>query len=188
MYWYTSTKYKNTLTALFSIVAVNVFIGCSSSQENKEQTHQSSYFDIPTYFQKQISELSSTNPLILKTVSTNQEVETKETHISDWNNELSSFVAIDLNKPAYQDAVTKDSVNNIVTYSLSGKNIDPTTVKINYENERIHSLEIEKTTSNFLYKTIEKLQFQAGKSYNIEKTQKVVLLGTNEYTIKGEFK
>lgn len=181
MYWYI----KKTLATLMTISVANLTFSCSSPTEAITEVSSVSYIDIPLYFQKQIDELSIENPQVLKTVISNSDIETKEVIIKDWTNELSSFLTIDLNKVAFQNHISKDSSNNTVTYSLNEKNIDPIKVIVHYNNSETKSITINRTTENFLYKTTENMFYEAGKSYSIEKTQKVLLLGTNNYKITG---
>lgn len=177
------------MATLLAIGVAFLTYSCNSSLEESEEGNTGNYTDIPLYFQKQIDELNHANPLILKTVVSNNDKETREVHIKDWTNELSSFLTTDLNKPAYQGHVSKDSSANIVTYSLSGKNIDPTTVIIKYDSSTlVKSFAIERTTQNFLYTTTEKLNFEKGRSYSIEKKQKVLFIGVNDYSINGIIK
>ncbi len=185
MYWYTKIKNSTLKATLVTLGIANLIFSCTSSQPHSSEVNIVQYIDIPLYFQKQIDEFHRTNPLVVKTVISNNDKETKELHIKDWSVELSPFLTVDLNKPAYQSYISKDSTNNIVTYSLNGKNIDSTKVTIVYKDSIITSFTIERNTKNILYKTDEKLVFENGKYYSINKTQKVLLVGNNEYSISG---
>lgn len=188
MYWYTNIKKNLRLAILSTIGIASLLMSCESNDLSENVANKSSYFDIPDYFDKQIAELQKNNPLVLKTVYTNQVSEEKELKIADWKSELSSFLTVDLNKPAYQGSILKDSVDNTVNYRFTSDKADISNVSITYENNIPTLFRIEKQTKNFLYKTDEILIYQPHKMYSINKSQKVILLGANDYEIKGEIK
>lgn len=177
------------MTTLFSMGVVTFFVSCESSSKQDNATNKkNTYFDMPAYFEKQVATLKDSNPMVLKTVATNQETEEKEVHISNWSAELSPFLAVDLNKEAYKDHIVKDSISDTVTYTLSGKNIDLNKVVIVYNKGIPTTFEVEKTTNNMLYETTENLRYEEGKFYSIKKTQVVFLIGKNDYLIQGIIK
>jgi len=177
------------MATLLFFGVVHFFVSCESpaKQIDSDSTSQS-FFNIPGYFEEQVKELNKVNPLVLKTVATNQEDEQKEIHISNWDIELSSFLAVDLNKAAYIDEIVKDSTNNTVTYSLPNDKFDLNKVTITYSDGEPRIFEVERRTKNMLYETKEKLRYEKDKSYRIEKDQKVVFLGQHNYLIKGDIK
>ena len=188
MYWYTKIKKLNRLAVLFPIGLASLLSSCESKDLKSSVDTNSTYFDIPLYFGEQISALQKRNPLVLKTVYTNQVSEEKELNIGDWNIELSSFLTVDLNKPAYKGYIIKDSIGNVVNYKITDDKAEVSKVTITYDNNIPSQIEIAKQIKNFLYRTDETLIYQPNKMYSIKKSQKVIILGTNDYEIKGEIK
>lgn len=187
MYWYINLKNIRKRSALLAIGAAVFLMGCESTTD-KAVAKQTIYFNIPGYFEDQVTQLQKLNPLVLKTVYTNEISEQKELKIASWNSELSSFLSVDLNKPAYQGYIVKDSSDNIVNYTFTKDKADVSKVTIKYKDNTPVEFEITKQVKNFLYKTDEKLIYQTDKNYSIEKSQKVILLGANDYKIIGEIK
>lgn len=145
-------------------------------------------FDMPTFFKAEIARLTSENPEIEKTVYKGEERESKTMFIQDWSRELSSFVAIDLNKPAYQGYIEKDSTDHQVVLRVQNSDLDIAEVMIHY-NERNEPDEIRviRHIQNFLYTTEEELSYRKNKGYTILKKQDVWGLGSNRYHIEGIF-
>lgn len=187
MYWFPKNKISKINTALMSFGAVIFFVSCESANQTSNNREEK-YFDIPSYFENQISRFQQEDPLVQKTVITNAESEQKELKIINWTNELSAFLAVDLNKPAYQGHIKKDSIGSEVKYSFSGKDVDLKTVRILYENKNPIKIEIDKKNKNFLYQTDEKLLYIKDSLYTIEKNQKPFLMKANSYKITGIIK
>lgn len=180
-------KHKNTLAAVIFITAA--FYGCSNpNNQKKEIAAQEHFFDIPGFFQKEIDSLTAANPSVNKTVKKDDTEETKNLKIKDWNVELSSFYAIDLNKPAYAGYVKVDSADSVIQYSFSNPDLDLSCVRIKLDNlGQPEMISVEKEVRNTLYKTSEFLVYEKNKFYLVEKNQQVKVMGDNYYKVQGEF-
>lgn len=184
MYWYKNIK----RTALLSTGAVLFFFSCDNPINTVVEQKNSTYFDMPAYFQSQINNLTKANPLVLKQVVDNDGEEEKEMHISNWSTELSSFTTIDLNKPAYVGYIIKDSTDNIVNYTFTKEDLDLNSVQIVYKNNTPIQITIDKTTKNILYQTDEKLVYISDSLYSVQKLQKVIWMSPSNYKIIGFIK
>ncbi|HLT88364.1 MAG TPA: hypothetical protein VKZ57_12295 [Sphingobacterium sp.] len=186
MYWY---KKKNTWCKAVTAVAVTaLFLSCTSSPKDGKITRET-YFDIPGYFKAEIARLTQEKPLVGKTVVKDSLSETKEIQIADWENELSSFASIDLNKPAYAGILKKDSTANKVKITSSDPKIDIAAVEIEYgENGDPIAFHIQRNIQNSLYETHETLHYTKHTGYSLEKHQSVLVLGDKYYHIEGVFK
>lgn len=187
MCWYTKKnrirKVNIAAVGLLSLTAATILSCQTSSSESKNQTVRE--FDLPSFFQQEVKYLNSSKPKITKTVLKDSVSETKEVIIADWNKELSSFLSVDLNKPAYRGTYIKDSVNNTVTYTFKDSTIDLSLVTIVYNDQIPTILTIKKSTKNLLYNTEENLKYIRRKSYNVIKDQSVRILGNQHYNIEG---
>lgn len=184
MFWYTNLLKINKTAAVGISCLTAVMLSCTSaSVENQHNTDPE--FDIPTFFKNEIMLLDSTAPKVTKTVLKDSISETKELVVADWQKELASFSAVDLNKPAYQHAYSKDSSANSVTYTFRDPSADLSLVRIDYEAGAPVAFTIKRQSKNLLYNTEEKLEYVKGKSYSIDKVQTVKLLGSQHYHIKG---
>ncbi len=169
---------------LFSL-GVALSFSCESPSADKKGSLTTAEFDVPSFFQKEIALLNSTKPKIKKTVLKDSISETKELVIADWNKELTSFLAVDLNKAAYRGTFQKDSTGNTVVYTFTDSTIDLSSLKIVYVDHIPTEFTIKKSTQNLLYNTSESLEYIKGKSYSIDKLQSVYMLGSQHYKIAG---
>lgn len=180
MYWYKKTK-----IAVIALAITALSYACSS--ESTEATKQvNSQLNIPAFFTKEIAALQKRNPAVVKTVKKDSVSETKTVHIENWTNELASFAAVDLNKPAYAGFLKKDSVAGVVTYTSTKPSLDIKSVRIQYTPEgTLSELRMEKQVDNLLYRTEETLIYFPNKRYELKKKQHVLLLGDKYYHIAG---
>ena len=174
---------------LAAVIITAAFSSCSTgNQEKKDSSNQEKYFDIPAFFQKEIDSLASINPEINKTVKKDDQEESKKLKIKDWQIELSSFQAIDLNKPAYAGFVKVDSTDSLIQYSFTNPELDLSCVRIKLNKEgNPEMISVEKEVRNTLYKTSEFLVYEKDKFYLVEKNQQVKVMGENYYKVQGEF-
>lgn len=164
-----------------------LFVCCTSSQQNQEGLRET-YVDIPNYFKKEIARLKQDNPVVNKTVVKDSVSENKEIKIADWDNELSSFVSVDLNKPAYGGALQKDSTGNQVKITGLDPDLDIAAVEITYDEQGEPLVfRIERNIKNSLYDTKETLYYEKHKGYSLTKQQSVLILGDKHYHIEGTF-
>lgn len=169
-----------TITALF--------LSCTSSPNGSDVIRET-YLDIPGYFKGEIARLTQDNPVVNKTVVKDSLSETQEVKIADWSNELASFVSIDLNKPAYNGILQKDSTNNEVNITATDPKIDLVAVDVTYgENGEPTAFRIQRNIQNSLYDTRETLRYEKNKGYSLEKHQSVLILGDKYYHVEGTFK
>lgn len=187
MYWWTNHKTQKYITALNLLGAVIIMQSCQNEPSTIGNSNKE-FIDLPAFFQKEIDSLQIAKPLVTKTVLKDSISEQRELHIKDWNIEFSSFLSIDLNKPAYKGYIQKDSINNVVNYKFTNPDLDLNLVKITYENQDPITFEIFRNTDNLLYYTEEHLSYSKGKTYKVEKKQKVTFLGNNFYAIEGLLK
>ncbi len=190
MFWYKKQHIKLFKTVLASLIISTVlFSSCSnapdSSQNNSLQNKE--YFDIKTYFEKEIEKLNEEKPLIKKTVLKDSEEETKDIEIKDWETELNAFLSVDLQKPVYSEQFSIKKEGNFEIYTTKDPKLDLQFIKITKENGQVSRIVIHKKVGNMLYKTTEKLEYKENGFYTIEKEQNIRILGTNNYVIKGSF-
>lgn len=187
MYWYTNKKYS--LIAVASILATAMFACTSPQQEQQAKQEQPAYFDIPAFIQTEIDSLKVKNPTVEKTVTKDKESETKSLAIKNWDNELSSFKAIDLNKPAYHGFIEVDTVDQVLQYAFTNPELDLSCVRISLDPQgQVKMISVEKHVKNTLYQTNEFLVYEKGNFYIVEKTQQVKAMGENYYKVQGNLK
>lgn len=153
----------------------------------KETGAQIKFFDIKDYFKHEAARLTKLNRDVKKSVEHNGDKDAKKVHIANWDRELNLFTESDINKPAWSRSYAVDSTASNITYKAKFPELKTRYITICRTNGKVTAIEIENDTHNLLYNTTEKLTYLPDTFYQIEKTQKVKVMGGNSYKIKGEF-
>jgi len=90
------------LCIVFSLVLVLILSACQEVTTPAENNQVNIFFDLKDFFQKEITSLEKINSF-KKTVSINGVSEEKELAKLNLDNELSIFIASDINRPAWSD-------------------------------------------------------------------------------------
>lgn len=166
---------------------VFVFISCQGDKE-KTDNRQINYFDLQTYFKNKASEFSKSNPEISKEITVNKETEQKKLKIANWKEELSLFINSDINKIAWKTSYSKDSTFSRVIYTAKEDDLKTRKITIKFdEQHQVQQILINNVVDNLLFHGTEDLIFSPNKGYQVNKHQKVIILGEKNYLIKGEF-
>lgn len=174
----------NNLSKAF--VLILLLSGCFSA-EKKNALETIYYFNLKDYFTKTATELNSKRPLVNKMVSKNELSENKNLKINDWKTELGLFIDADINKVAWKESYTKDSSATKIIYIAKEADLKTQKIEIDLKDGSPIKFKIKTQMDNLLYHTTEELEFYPDSVYQIKKHQKVVLLGENNYLIKGVF-
>ncbi len=155
------------------------------------------YFDAPHYFNRQIRQLNRLGPQLEKELAFNRKKESKVLSSVNWEQELSLFTDIDINKAAWRglfdvDTIDFDSGRSrifTVRYSPLQEDIPVKKLLINIDRstgdpEYIH-IDLEK--ENFIYNSRQTLTYAAGKGYTISNQQKVLFLAQQSLEVESRF-
>ncbi|MFD1631481.1 hypothetical protein [Pseudopedobacter beijingensis] len=166
-----------------------LFLSSCKSGDKTPGQHELSYFNIKGYFEKEADKLSNLNPTVHKNISYNKQVEEKEVKIEDWHQEFALFIDSDINKSSWRRSYRKDSTSYKTTYTALEDKLRTRKIEISFdtENRPLH-FKIENNVSNYLYDSHEVLEYIPDSLYRINKFQKVVVLGQNDYAITGNIK
>lgn len=171
---------------LKAFVVLLLMSGCLSA-EKKKVANQIFYFDLKTYFAKTATKLNIEKLLVKKMVSKNELSEYKKIRIKDWNTELALFIDADINKPAWKDSYRKDLSATKMMFTAKEADLKTQKIEINFKNGLPVKFKIISKTDNLLFHSTEELEFYPDSLYSIKKHQKVLLIGENNYLIKGFF-
>ena len=165
-----------------------LFLSACKPDNVKEGT-TNQYFDIKGYFANSVKQLAQRpDKIISKTVTHNGTSESRQVEIKNWATELSLFTESDINKPAWRESYSIIVKPNELIYTAKYPELKTRRVVINKAApEEILSIRIENQVNNALYKTSEELVYFPDSAYSIEKHQKILLLGANNYKITGRF-
>ena len=173
----------------FTVIGILFFTACSP-EKRQERVH--TYFDLQTYFEQEIARLAKENPELRKTALNNDHKETKSFSNVDWRKELGIFAESDINKPAWKNSYSIDTVEaaQLQTLIYKAKENSLTTRYISVtetSDHEIKAIEIRNITINNLYASTQVLKYIPGVSYYIIGTQKVKILDKTTYGIIGRF-
>ena len=183
MYWYKPLK-KYTLFA-GGLLLLGSWYACKP--EIKETGATLKYFDMKDFFRADSARLAAANKPVVKTVTHNGVTETKKLLIQNWGQEFGLFVSSDINKPAWKDSYTIQQNADSIVYQAKFPELKTRRLVIKKQDGKVLSVSILNNVSNLLYNTTEKLMYVPNKYYQIEKDQKVKVMGANNYVVKGVF-
>ena len=154
-----------------------------------EEKAVTNYLDINGFFESEVQRLTKNNKSVEKTVMRNKISETQTRNSVNWKNELSLFIESDINKPAWRDSYKIIEDSSEVIYTALDSNLRTRIIHIKKDvRNGLRYISIINRTKNNLYQSSEKLTYVPDSIYKIDKSQHVVLLGSNRYQIKGVFK
>ena len=155
---------------------------------DKSIKEEAAYPDITAFFKAEIKRLTKDKPTISKEVHLNKNQETKLTNQINWEEELSIFLASDINKPAFRGLYKKHLEDGELIFSANDPNVKTRELKILRDNTgRIKRITITNHSENLLYTTDDYLEYCPDSIYQIVKRQEVKVIGTNNYWILGKF-
>lgn len=188
MYWCNLTPGPSPSARGFLFLGTLIFIATISSckPDIKEAGAPVKFFDIAGYFKADSARLRVKNPAVTKTVIHNGQSQTQKVSIANWGAELDPFITSDINKPAWRDAYNIQTGENIVVYVAKLPELKTREVVIKKVGGQLVWIQIYNHTKNMLYEDTQKLIYFPDSLYIISKSQKVRLLGRNDYYIKGK--
>lgn len=164
-----------------------VFLFLLSCKPAAEKTFDPPYEDIKGFFEAEVTRLTISRSIVDKTITQNETSETKKRIQIDWKNELNLFSGSDINKAAWKDSykIIKDSSS--IVYIAIDTNLRTREIRIKKDSSgKPRNILIRNCSKNYLYESTETLIYIPDSAYSIEKYQKVILLGKNNYLIKAK--
>ena len=183
MYWYKPLKKYIQFTGMLLLLCG--WYACKP--EIKETGAELKYFDLKEYFKNEALRLTRLNTPVNKTVTHNGASESKKVHMPNWEKELNLFTGSDINKPAWKLSYSVQNTPDSIVYKAKYPELKTREIIIRKKDGKVTAIVIENDTHNILYSTTEKLNYVPGSFYQIDKTQKVKVMGGNNYRIKGSF-
>ncbi len=150
------------------------------------------FFDLKTFFQKEKVRLEKLNAF-KKTVSINGVSEEKALATLDFDNELSIFIASDINRPAWSDKYKVDSLFTAqkelhqIIYTVQDESLKIKKLIIGFQNNRVSTIDIEKATDNAVAQSKQALSYKVGKGYSIQSEQALSLSDTKTILVQVDY-
>lgn len=179
------------------IVFLGLIVFLSACQEVAVVTPSSSdkpaiFFDLKAFFQKEKVRLEKIHSF-KKTVSINGVSEEKELATLNFDNELSIFIASDINRPAWSDKYKVDSLFtpqkklSKITYHLLDESLKTKKIVIDFQNDAVATIEIEKATDNAVAQSKQMLSYRVDKGYTIQSEQALTLSDTKKILVQVDY-
>ena len=171
----------------FPVVLLAALLNLTScTQEPTTDNPSKKYFDLKGFFQNEAETLQEKNLKVEKTVAKNDLKESKSVMIRNWTNELDLFAASDINKPAWADLYQTKVTENRTQYLAKETSLRTKRIIIDRSGEgKITHIFILNDLSNNIYSSTEKLDYYPDSLYRIEKQQKILIIGNNNFSVTG---
>lgn len=174
-------------TTLFWLITGLACLSCKSPRLDKP-VHHDQYYPLHAFFQAEKDSLERANPRIQKQVSKDGAAEQKTLQNIDWTIELGPFLSVDISKPVYQGAFQVISTDSTLTYRAIDESIDIRQITIQKDtSDLVTGIIIDRKTDNLLYQNTERLTYIPAVQYSLDKSQKILFLGSSRYQITSVF-
>ncbi len=170
-----------------------VFISSCSKEPQEKKSEPGKFFDLVAYFSKEADALNTTKPEITKTIIKDGATETKTLSDSiDWKKELKIFSENSINKPAWKDSFSadtlKESSSNTITYKTADEKISVKEIVIITDSLwQPTAISIKRDAKNFLYTSQQTLCYIPKKSYRLDSEMHVRWTFDTKFSVEGIF-
>jgi len=185
---------RNNNVSFIRFFAFLALIGLFSACEGEEKSADIvSFFSIENYFNEQIQNLEKGAYQLEKTLTINERAETKKTENIDYQTELAPFVNHDINRPAWSDKYSIDSLIEsgqlkTITYQALDASLKTQSLSIHFvENERVSFVSITTKSHSVLSDSEKKLDYYPLSRYNILSKETTKTGDIVEVEIAGRF-
>jgi hypothetical protein len=173
-------------------VILFLFASCSKEAQEKK-SEPGKFFDLVAYFSKEADALNATKPEVTKTIIKDGATETKTLSDSiDWKKELKIFSENSINKPAWKDSFSadtlKESSSNTITYKTADEKISVKEIVITTDSLwQPTAISIKRDAKNFLYTSQQTLHYAPKKSYRLDSEMHVRWTFDTKFSVEGVF-
>ena len=177
---------------IFTVVLVWACNDADAPVESRINTKP--YFDLKGYFEQQISQLKTSQPKAVKKVSIGAKTEEITTDTLDYAQELRIFTDSDINKPAWLDKYTIDSVKNTggnlqaISYKANTDDLKVRLIEVNFSQDTITRIYIVNRLNTAVADADQELVFMPGKGYKLGARQKVAYADAKNIGVEVNWK
>lgn len=166
-----------------------VISACSAPTTSLPQ--ERTFFDLKTFFEKEVTHLENFMPQLDKTITHNGTTESHRVVVDDWLAELRFFSTLDINKPSWRDQYRVDTLMEPYGYQLKysalNKGLVTQELAIHIIDQQVTFINAIQLIDNQVYQSQRFLEYKPRKHYKIKQLQDVALLAPNDYTIQATF-
>ncbi len=183
--------YNSIMTRAALLICALILTGCNSEKEFSP-SHESVYFDVPSYFLALADSLDSTQVYVNKTLQLDGNTEIVRVKPRSWKDELAVFSAIDLNKSSYIGKYQIDSVLSSqgleVKYISLDKKLPVKSISIQFDNSgNVYSFQAEKTDYSIILNSEISLEYINGYGYFVKGRRAISNLKPSVYSVSAIF-
>ena len=178
----------------FIIILISIAIGLTSCEELANQTLPNDvvFFDLKKFMSQEITRLNKLKPKVNKTTRVNNNTETKDLKIENFESELKIFMEADINKLAWIDKYDVDTTytNNQLSsldYNANKKKLTTRHLRVEYKNGKVSKIEVLTQASSIVTDVEKQLIYEPDLRYSILSKQKTTGIAGNEIEIIGKF-
>lgn len=180
------------LSLLWAICCL-IFLSSCSKEPKEKKSEPGKFFDLAVYFLKEADALNVTKPEIKKTIIKDGATETKTLSDSiDWKKELEIFSENSINKPAWKDSFSADTLKhgstNTITYKTTDEKIAVKEIVITTDSLwQPIAISIKRDAKNFLYTSQQTLVYAPKKFYRLDSEMHVRWTFDTKFSVEGVF-
>jgi hypothetical protein len=171
------------------LLILGLIAGCG---KESAKVHDKLYFDLKGYIRSEIARVAALDTCVTKAVVIGDSSETKTFDHADttfWKQELSLFIAADINAAAYRDlySVQRELVgeDSVITFTATADKVPTRLLKVWKNNGQVLRIEAVQRTTTSVYSTEHRMEYVAGSGYNIQSVQETRGAPTRHFVIKG---
>lgn len=175
----------------FFIIAGMVICGCVSTDIQPPLT--SGFFDLKTFFEKEIAEKAKTVSTFQKTVTLDGVSEMQKLTTFNLADELKVFSEANINKTAWLDRYEADSIFSDkgslekITYTALKEDLRTQKLSVHFDNKKVDTIYIRQISENLLAGAAQILLYVPEYGYKIENRQKITSLDPHKLSVDVVF-
>ncbi len=134
--------------------------------------NQPLFFDLKGYMSGQVASLETEKPKVRKRVSINGKDEEQVAQHINFGEELAVFINADLNKPAWSDKYSRDSIYTEgqlqqLRYTAKEEDLKTQWMQVSFANGAVSKIELKNHASAAIVAADEAMTYTPGKGYSI---------------------
>ena len=165
---------------------------CAGGEEGDAARPESPFFDLQEYFEKEVERLQARQPGVAKTVTFGGKTEEQRFDSLDFREELKVFLDADINRVAWWDRYSIDSVRTSgalrsIRYAALDPNLKIRSVVLDFTADSLSKVAIKLFSDSPASRFSQELIYRPGDGYRIETQQKVVLSKPEDLLVDARF-
>ncbi len=173
-------------------LALFLFAACTGEAgQNGAPPVDKTYFDLAQFVKMQMAEMESHSQACRKTVRINGAIEEKSIASNEFEQELQVFVDADINKPAWSDKYSIDSLTTggilkMVKYLATDSMMKTRELVVSFDsnNNTVSQIYVRRVVKSVIADTYNDMYLWPGKGYEIKTVQSVALSDTSRLEVK----